>query len=111
MLFGPPALLGAVCWQYFCVANRVRSPIATIAQDAAESALLEHASLVGQTIYNTGLTLFAHSLGVGSAYLFATSALSNLLALIANDYFLRRDPRGLHLFTYVIGEVRQERAV
>lgn len=104
MLFGPPALLGAVLWQYFFVANRVRSPIATIPQDAAESALLEHASLVGQTIYNTAVTLFAHSLGVGSAYLFATSAVSNLVALIVNDYILRRKSRGLHLMTYVIGQ-------
>ena len=106
MLFGPPALLGAVLWQYFFVANRVRSPIATIPQDAAESALLEHASLVGQTIYNTAVTLLAHSLGVGSAYLFATSAVSNLLALIVNDYILRRKSRGLHLMTYVIGQAR-----
>ncbi|GAA5912605.1 hypothetical protein JCM8208_004787 [Rhodotorula glutinis] len=103
-LFGPPALLGVVLWQYFLVSNRVRSPIATVAQDAAESSLLEHATLVGLVIFNSGITLVGHALGVGSSYLYAIGSVSGLAALLVNDYILCNKSRGLHLVTYVIGQ-------
>ncbi|GEM06060.1 endoplasmic reticulum metallopeptidase [Rhodotorula toruloides] len=104
LVFGPPSLLSVVLYQYFFVSNRIRQPIARVAQDAADSALIEHASLVSQVVYNTAVTLIGHALGVGSSYLIALGAASSLLALIVNDYVLRRHSTGLHLATYVIGQ-------
>ncbi|BGP28517.1 hypothetical protein JCM10296v2_000252 [Rhodotorula toruloides] len=104
LVFGPPSLLAVVLYQYFFVSNRIRQPIATVAQDAADSALIEHASLVSQVVYNTAVTLIGHALGVGSSYLIALCAASSLLALVINDYVLRRHSIGLHLATYVIGQ-------
>ncbi|BGP44460.1 hypothetical protein JCM10450v2_000274 [Rhodotorula kratochvilovae] len=103
-LFGPPALLGVTLWQYFFVSNRIRSPIATIAQDDAESSLLEHASLVGIVVFDTALTLIGHTLGVGSSYLYAIGATSSLGALLVNDYVLRSKSKSLHLLTYIVGQ-------
>ncbi|KAJ8297177.1 putative endoplasmic reticulum metallopeptidase 1 [Rhodotorula toruloides] len=104
LVFGPPSLLAVVLYQYFFVSNRIRQPVATVAQDAADSALIEHASLVSQVVYNTAVTLIGHALGVGSSYLIALGAASSLLALVINDYVLRRHSTGLHLATYVIGQ-------
>lgn len=106
-LFGPPALLGVVLWQYVFASNRIRSPIATLAQDRAESALLEHASLVGLVVFNSGFTLVGHALGVGSSYLYAIGSVSGLAALLLNDYVLHTKNKGLHLATYVVGQVRR----
>ncbi|GAA6059342.1 hypothetical protein JCM10212_003240 [Sporobolomyces blumeae] len=108
VVYGPPALLGVVLYQYFLVSNRLRSPIATVAQDESESALLEHSGLVGLVMYYTAILLVGHALGVGSSYLFAIGASGSLLALVLNDYALRRaapeDDKGLHLATYVVGQ-------
>ncbi|GJN92127.1 hypothetical protein Rhopal_005157-T1 [Rhodotorula paludigena] len=103
-LFGPPALLGVVLWQYFFVANRVRSPVATIAQDRAESGLLEHASLVGTLVFSTSLVVLGHAAGIGSSYLHAVGGCSSLLALLLNDYVLHRESRSVHLLTYILGQ-------
>ncbi|GAA6054771.1 hypothetical protein JCM3770_000935 [Rhodotorula araucariae] len=103
-LFGPPALLGVTLWQYFFVSNRIRSPIATIPQDEAESSLIEHASLVGIVVFDAGILLLGHTLGVGSIYLYAIGAASSLTALLINDYAMRNKSRSLHLVTYVVGQ-------
>ncbi|BGP12418.1 hypothetical protein JCM10213v2_000334 [Rhodosporidiobolus nylandii] len=104
-VFGPPALLGVVFTQYL-LSNRVRSSLATVAQDAAESSLLEHASLVGLVVYYTGALLAGHAMGVGSSYLFAIGAGSTLLALLVNDYlvFGEEKRKRVHLSAYVIGQ-------
>jgi len=94
-------------WQYFLVSNRIRSPIASIAQDAAESSLLEHATLVGLVVFNSGITLVGHALGIGSSYLYAIGSVSGLMALLLNDYVLRNKSKGLHLVTYIVGQVRE----
>ncbi|GAA6002746.1 hypothetical protein JCM10207_007655 [Rhodosporidiobolus poonsookiae] len=106
VVFGPPALLGLVLWQYFFLSNRIRSPLATLAQDTFESSLLEHAALVGHVVYFTGSLLAGHALGVGSSYLFGVGALSTLFALVVNDYVLNRgrENKQVHLAAYVIGE-------
>ncbi|GAA5972745.1 hypothetical protein JCM11641_003001 [Rhodosporidiobolus odoratus] len=105
LLFGPPALLGVVLVQYV-LSNRIRSPLPTLQQDASESSLLEHASLVGLVVYYTGALLAGHALGVGSSYLFAIGAVGALVALVVNDYIVmgeRRDKK-VHLMVYVIGQ-------
>ncbi|GAA5932298.1 hypothetical protein JCM1841_005187 [Sporobolomyces salmonicolor] len=104
VVYGPPALLGVILWQYFFVSNRVRSPVATVAQDAAESALLEHAVLVGLLIYYTAIMMIGHTLGIGSTYLCAIGCVATLVALVLNDYVLKRGEKGVHLATYVVGE-------
>ncbi|GAA6040391.1 hypothetical protein JCM8097_007592 [Rhodosporidiobolus ruineniae] len=107
LVFGPPALLGITLIQYLLLSNGLRSRLPTVAQDAAESSLLEHASLVGLLVYYTVVLLVGHSLGVGSSYLFAIGAVSTLAALVVNDYVFERDQKErkkVHLATYVIGQ-------
>jgi hypothetical protein len=104
VVYGPPTLLGIIVYQYFLVSNRLRSPLATITQDRAESSLLEHSSLVGLVIYYTTFMLLGHAAGVGSSYLFAVGSAGSLLALCFNDYVLKRKET-VHLATYVVGQV------
>ncbi|GAA5923073.1 uncharacterized protein JCM15063_003520 [Sporobolomyces koalae] len=110
VVYGPPTLLGIVVYQYFLVSNRLRSRLATVAQDRAESSLLEHSSLVGLVVYYTVFMLLGHALGVGSSYLFAIGSVGSLLALCFNDYVLapQREAdsgRSVHLATYMVGQV------
>ncbi|GAA5899500.1 Pff1p [Sporobolomyces salmoneus] len=109
VVYGPPALLGIVLYQYFFVSNRLRSPLATIAQDRSESSLLEHSSLVGLVIYYTTFMLLGHAAGVGSSYLFAIGSAGSLLALCLNDYVLHRDQgreeKSVNLITYIAGQI------
>jgi len=109
LVYGPPALLGVVLYQYFFVSNRLRSPLTTVTQDIAESSLLEHSSLVGLNIYYTTFMLLGHALGVGSSYLFAIGSIGSLAALCINDYLLQRHQpvheKGLSLVSYLVGQV------
>jgi len=109
LVYGPPALLGVVLYQYFFVSNRLRSPLTTVTQDIAESSLLEHSSLVGLNIYYTTFMLLGHALGVGSSYLFAIGSIGSLAALCVNDYLLQRHQpiheKGLNLVSYLVGQV------
>ncbi|GAA5858742.1 hypothetical protein JCM8547_004967 [Rhodosporidiobolus lusitaniae] len=108
VVFGPPALLGVVLSQYFLLSNRIRSRLATLRQDAAESSLLEHATLVGLVVYYTLALLAGHAAGIGSSYLFAIGAVSALAALVVNDYVIypgeKTGRKKVHLVSYVIGQ-------
>ncbi len=106
LIFGPPAVLSIILVQK-AIAKAVRTKGASPAQARIESGLLEHATLVGQVIYYSAMTLIGHSAGIGSSYLFATSAFASLTALVVNDYILKRSSpaRELHLATYAIGQV------
>lgn len=113
VVYGPPALLGIVLYQYFFVSNRLRSRLATVAQDRSESSLLEHASLVGLVVYYTVCMLVGHGVGIGSSYLFAIGSVGSLLALCFNDYIVERGARAphdgrdksVHLASYIVGQV------
>lgn len=106
LIFGPPAALSIVLVQK-AIGSLTRTKGASPAQARIESGLLEHATLVGQVVYYSALTLIGHAAGIGSSYLFATSAFASLVALVLNDYVLKRNSqaRELHLATYVIGQV------
>ncbi|GAA5877205.1 hypothetical protein JCM16303_006201 [Sporobolomyces ruberrimus] len=108
LAYGPPAFLGIIVFQYFLVSNRLRSPLATIAQDRAESDLLEHSSLVGLVLYYTVMMLIGHAAGVGSSYLFAIGSVGSLLALCFNDYLIYRNQpkfeKSINLASYVVGQ-------
>ncbi|SCZ90186.1 BZ3500_MvSof-1268-A1-R1_Chr1-3g01827 [Microbotryum saponariae] len=104
-LFGPPAAL-AVCLLQRSIAKRVRTHGASPALEAHESSLLEHATLMGQLIYSTVILCLGHALGVGSSYLYAVAMVSNLTALVVNDYVLTSGPeREVHLATYFFQQV------
>ncbi|KDE09627.1 hypothetical protein MVLG_00034 [Microbotryum lychnidis-dioicae p1A1 Lamole] len=104
-LFGPPAAF-AVCLLQRSIAKRVRTHGASPALEAHESSLLEHATLMGQLIYSTVILCLGHALGVGSSYLYAVALVSNLTALVVNDYVLTSGPeREVHLATYFFQQV------
>lgn len=104
LVYGPPAALAAVLVQR-TLSNFVRTPYAPPSLAVEESAMLEHATLMGQAVFYSTVTLVGHSFGVGSSYLSALSATAALVAVLVNDYILKRDSRTLHLATYVIGQV------
>ncbi|GAA5843912.1 hypothetical protein JCM11251_002246 [Rhodosporidiobolus azoricus] len=106
LVFGPPSLLAILLTQYTLLSNPVRSRLPTLPQDAAESSLLEHASLVSLIIYYTLALLAGHAAGIGSSYLFAVGAVGTLVALVVNDYGFQAETREkkVHLATYVIGQ-------
>ncbi|KAK4057683.1 hypothetical protein OIO90_001331 [Microbotryomycetes sp. JL221] len=104
LLFGPPAALGVLLLQRR-VARRLRTPRAGPALEAFESAMLEHAQLIGFLISFTSTALLAHSLGVGSAYLLGLGVVSVLTTIIINDYVLCRGQRRVHLASYIIGSM------
>ncbi|ORY69282.1 hypothetical protein BCR35DRAFT_319080 [Leucosporidium creatinivorum] len=101
LLFAPPALLSITLFQRF-LSSLTRTTFATPALVAAESSLLEHATLVGQLIHYTALLLVGHAAGVGSSYLFAIAVVASIAALGVNDYVLRPKGRRVHLATYVV---------
>ncbi|KAK4701094.1 hypothetical protein P7C70_g5142, partial [Phenoliferia sp. Uapishka_3] len=104
LLYSPPAFLGAILAQRI-ISNFVRTAYASPEVDKAESALLEHAALVGQTIHYSALTVLGHACGLGSSYLFVLSGGSALITLVVNDYVLKRGKRGVSLGAYFLGQL------
>ena len=87
------------------VSKRLRTPRAPSALEAAESAMLEHAQLLGFLISFTLTAIVGHTLGVGSTYLLGLGVSSVLVTVIFNDYILRPGKRQVHLASYLLGMV------
>ncbi|KAL8286292.1 hypothetical protein RQP46_004780 [Phenoliferia psychrophenolica] len=104
ILYAPPAFLGAILSQRV-ISNFVRTPFASAQLEEAESALLEHANLVGMVVHCSAATLIGHASGLGSSYLFALSGGAALLTLVVNDYLLKRGERSVHLGAYFVGQL------
>ncbi|KAG8991503.1 hypothetical protein FRB90_001316 [Tulasnella sp. 427] len=104
VLYGPPALAGALAAQYFLVA---RSPPTEIAQ-------FEYATLFAIHLFNVFAAVTLQIFQLGSSSVFMLFALGSLFALILNTFFnalgnpsRRRDPEWtvIHLATYAVGQV------
>ncbi|KAM0793486.1 hypothetical protein ACM66B_000927 [Microbotryomycetes sp. NB124-2] len=102
LVFGPPAMLSVLLVQRR-VSKRLRTPRATPTLEAVESAMLEHAQLLGFLISFTCTAVLGHSLGVGSTYLLGLGVTSVLVTIIVNDYVLRPGKGQVHLAAYLVG--------
>ncbi|KAI5479232.1 endoplasmic reticulum metallopeptidase [Pseudohyphozyma bogoriensis] len=94
VLYAPPAFIGATLFQR-TLSNFIRTPFASDIIDLQENSLLEHAAMVGQVVYYTLATVVGHAFGLGSTYLSALTGTSVLVALLVNDYVIKRGSRSM----------------
>lgn len=103
LLYGPPAILGALSIQWL---THLNSPSNALPHD---SALVEHRNFLAIAFYYSFGATALQFFGIGSAYLFAIAGGWLTICLLVNDYLLPRGPassdRSVHLFTYFMAQI------
>lgn len=104
LLYGPPAIFGALAVQWM---THLNSPSSLLPHSTTS---IEHRNFLAVAIYYSFGATALQFCGIGSAYLFAIAGGWLTLCLVFNEYLLPRggsasDDRSIHLFTYYAAQI------